>query len=328
MEYEGMKVKVSILGVGVSFLMVGMAWAGYTTHPCNYDFTLDSAQSSVSFTVWVKQNGVVRDSDSGTVAGSGNVSANLWQTGKWFQDVSQIDLTQMDLYVNGNPSLNLAWWDTTYIIPVKCTVDVTANNLAVHDAGQPASSPVDSAGKFVMPHSQYLAEGTVDYDYSIAAGLYSGSGIENLAYYNDGVTNFVDLAGQVENLGSMVRLSVDQSITGTMDLSSYAPGYTIDYQIDASLVTLPEAYRTPMMGDANFDGRVDVGDLGSLAGNFGQTGMGWAEGDFNFDGSVDVGDLGILAGNYGRSEAALVPEPMTAGLLAMAGVMGLIRRKK
>jgi hypothetical protein len=43
---------------------------------------------------------------------------------------------------------------------------------------------------------------------------------------------------------------------------------------------------------------VDVGDLGILAANYGQSGKTWAEGDFNGDGVVDVGDLGILAAHY------------------------------
>jgi hypothetical protein len=55
-------------------------------------------------------------------------------------------------------------------------------------------------------------------------------------------------------------------------------------------------------GDANTDGKVDVGDLGILAANYGKTsGATWDLGDFNGDGAVDVGDLGILAANYGSS---------------------------
>jgi hypothetical protein len=60
-------------------------------------------------------------------------------------------------------------------------------------------------------------------------------------------------------------------------------------------------------GDANGDDRVDVGDLGILAANYGQNLQSegipfpqwWGRGDFNSDGKVDVGDLGILAANYG-----------------------------
>jgi hypothetical protein len=56
-----------------------------------------------------------------------------------------------------------------------------------------------------------------------------------------------------------------------------------------------------MPGDANVDGKVDVGDLGILAANYGRTGDAiWTMGDFNGDGKVDVGDLGILAAHYGE----------------------------
>jgi hypothetical protein len=54
-------------------------------------------------------------------------------------------------------------------------------------------------------------------------------------------------------------------------------------------------------GDANYDGKVDVGDLGILAANYGGTGKNWGLGDFSGDGAVDVGDLGILAANYGTN---------------------------
>ncbi|MFP4355404.1 MAG: hypothetical protein ACLFUJ_09825 [Phycisphaerae bacterium] len=103
--------------------------------------------------------------------------------------------------------------------------------------------------------------------------------------------------------------------------------------------------------DANVDGEVGIGDLGILAGNYGlENSPAWSMGDFNGDGTVGIGDLGILAGNYGKSilppavltidqpsngqiqrdEAALMPEPLTAGAMAMAvgGLCGYLRRRK
>jgi hypothetical protein len=58
--------------------------------------------------------------------------------------------------------------------------------------------------------------------------------------------------------------------------------------------------KAPVPGDANYDGMVDVGDLGILAANYGGSGKTWAQGDFNGDNLVDVGDLGILAAHYGE----------------------------
>jgi hypothetical protein len=53
----------------------------------------------------------------------------------------------------------------------------------------------------------------------------------------------------------------------------------------------------PEFGDANFDGRVDVADLGLLASNWQSTAE-WSGGDFNHDGFVDVADLGLLASHW------------------------------
>lgn len=44
--------------------------------------------------------------------------------------------------------------------------------------------------------------------------------------------------------------------------------------------------------------------MGILAANYGQSGKSWEQGDFNADGRVDVGDLGILAANYGTGTIA------------------------
>jgi hypothetical protein len=52
-------------------------------------------------------------------------------------------------------------------------------------------------------------------------------------------------------------------------------------------------------GDANLDGKVDIGDLGLLAGAWQQSsGKTWFDGDFTYDGAVNIGDLGLLAGNW------------------------------
>jgi len=60
----------------------------------------------------------------------------------------------------------------------------------------------------------------------------------------------------------------------------------------------PEVTYIP--GDADFDNKVDVVDLGILATNYGMTSWAtWSKGDFNGDSKVDVVDLGILATNYG-----------------------------
>ena len=76
---------------------------------------------------------------------------------------------------------------------------------------------------------------------------------------------------------------------------------------------------------------MDVGDLGILAFNWGQSGKTWAEADFTGDGEVDVGDLGVLAFNWSwvgdPAGAGNVPEPASLTLLALGGLLAIRRRR-
>jgi autotransporter-associated beta strand protein len=106
-----------------------------------------------------------------------------------------------------------------------------------------------------------------------------------------------------------------------------------------------------LYGDANLDGVVNGTDFGILAAHFGDQETAWDAGDFNYDGVVNGSDFGALAANFGQQAngtavqlpasdyAALdafaaanglladVPEPASAGLLFIAG-MGILGRRK
>ena len=59
---------------------------------------------------------------------------------------------------------------------------------------------------------------------------------------------------------------------------------------------------TPILGDLNLDGDVDLGDLAELLGHYGQTsGASYCDGDLDGDGDVDLSDLAELLGHYGSS---------------------------
>jgi hypothetical protein len=59
-----------------------------------------------------------------------------------------------------------------------------------------------------------------------------------------------------------------------------------------------------LAGDIDGNRAVNGTDFAILAGNFGRTGMTYAQGDLNGDGSVNGSDFALLAGNFGRTVAA------------------------
>ena len=89
------------------------------------------------------------------------------------------------------------------------------------------------------------------------------------------------------------------------------------------------AAKLTIPGDANFDGLVDVADLGIVGANFNADDMQWNTGDFNLDGTTDVADLGAnwTASQTTGNASALVPEPTTLSFLAMS-VLVVGRRRR
>jgi len=68
-----------------------------------------------------------------------------------------------------------------------------------------------------------------------------------------------------------------------------------------------QAYSPPHAGDADGNGFVNVGDLGIVAANWGQSGRSWQQGDFNSDRTVNVGDLAVLAADWGWTGTPVHP---------------------
>ena len=98
-------------------------------------------------------------------------------------------------------------------------------------------------------------------------------------------------------------------------------------------------------GDLNFDGLVDGADYGIIDNNVQFPGTdGYANGDLNYDGVVDGADYGIIDNTiqlqgapfpgvtFGAASAGAdltaVPEPVSIGVVGLAGAMGMLRRRR
>jgi hypothetical protein len=162
---------------------------------------------------------------------------------------------------------------------------------------------------FSLPRS-----GIFDLRFRIRTGVapYPQSLLGYYSYKLDGgsVTPVVDQKSLTRTEGytiwGMVVLS-DKSLNAgshTLEVTFNQEYGMLDY-LSAAWVGKYEG-TVPLAGDANGDGKVDVGDLGILAANYGGSGKIWSQGDFNGDGNVDVGDLGILAAHYGQGSNTMV----------------------
>ena len=111
------------------------------------------------------------------------------------------------------------------------------------------------------------------------------------------------LASLVANLGGWT-LSDAIAISNSDDII----GYGLDSTGTQSVFLL-----TPLAGDANLDGQVDINDLTIVLAHYNQSGLTWGQGDFNGDGQVDINDLTIVLANYNQTQSA----PATGGLSAV-----------
>ena len=95
--------------------------------------------------------------------------------------------------------------------------------------------------------------------------------------------------------------------------------------------------------DTNLDGHVDFADLLTVAQNYGQNGMTWADGEFSGNGNIGFEDLLLAAQNYGdhlvlgdvwndsemharfdadwQTALMSVPEPGALSMLVLAGIV-------
>lgn len=83
---------------------------------------------------------------------------------------------------------------------------------------------------------------------------------------------------------------------GPTDASTTYPGWNIDDIEIWAVDTSPQCF-----GDLDGDLDVDIADLATLLGHYGQTGVQYHDGDLNEDGIVNLSDLAALLAVYGTS---------------------------
>lgn len=93
--------------------------------------------------------------------------------------------------------------------------------------------------------------------------------------------------------------------------------------------------RLTYYGDTNVDGQVNSVDFNNFLAGYGQTANAvWAQGDFDYNGKVNTRDFNRLAANFGAAPitaptlGSVVPEPMSASVLAIAGLALASRRRR
>jgi hypothetical protein len=176
--------------------------------------------------------------------------------------------------------------------------------------------------------------------------------------YGAGPDPFTTIAGYVKSgynggnwNGPGIMSTAAQTLTNGL---KYGLGYADGKDGKVSGLTSGQIeVKYTLLGDANLDGLVNAADFTILAANFNQPVTSWDQGDFNYDGLVNAADFTDLAANFNQpvSGAAVsagdvaaldafatanglslptssVPEPATTGLVALAGLGMLSRRRR
>jgi len=179
---------------------------------------------------------------------------------------------------------------------------------------------------------------------------------EMIVNYSGGPDPITSIAGYIKsgyNAGSWNGPGIiSTAAQATTNGLHYGVGYADGKDgVVAGLTSGQIEVKYTLLGDANLDGLVNASDFNIVAANFNQSVTGWDQGDFNYDGLVNGADFLDVAANFnqGVSGAATagdfaaldafavanglslptssVPEPACAGMMAMAG-LGMLRRRR
>jgi fibronectin-binding autotransporter adhesin len=211
------------------------------------------------------------------------------------------------------------------------------NNLQLNGGTLAVSAGRDATGKVSIVTSIGYNGGNLDLGENDLIVNYSATSqaTANLnavfAHVNQGYNG-----GNWQGGGITSNAAAAQSATAHPTALGYAEASTIGgltsfdgVTTDSTMIVVRYTYA----GDANLDGRVNALDFNILASNYG-TGLVWAKGDFDYNNSVDTNDFNLLARNFNVTPlpagglGALVPEPVSATLVAMGVGLLLSRRRR
>jgi hypothetical protein len=271
------------------------------------------------------------------LGGAGSLTLQVASGSALVQVDQGTDELNLPTVVASNTTLNIAT-GATLVVGNPLTIN---NGVAVTQTG---------GGTLTINSIVSLGSGstlTVDYGTgtdpigSIAAALATG--------YNGGAWNGV---------------GIDSAAVASLNASQSKLVYSLGYADGANgsaVTTLPSGQilvEPTLAGDAKLQGNVVFGDFQILAQYFGKPG-GWDEGNFKYGSTVNFGDFQLLAQDFGANAGAVtasqlasmdgfaaqfgdtlvpnadgvgfavvsVPEPVSAGLLALGGLSLLGRRR-
>jgi fibronectin-binding autotransporter adhesin len=274
---------------------------------------------------------------SGAISGTGGVTLN----GTSIQGIGTVVLSGANTYQGATTvdtgTLVLAAPDTlpsTTSLTVGTATTTALAQLGLNSGGQSISGLTINAGSDLDVENNHMI---IDY----AAGTQATADATIRTYLVNGY------AGGALNGAN----GIDSSV------AAVTPGFAVGYAdgadgVVAGLSSGQIEVKYTRYGDANLDGVVSGDDFAILVGNLGKSAAAWDKGDFNYDGVVSGNDFALLVANLGKASngadvtlpaadlAAIdafaaanglmadVPEPASAGLLIVAGLGVLARRRR